>query len=99
MATITVLYPQGTKFDMDYYKAKHMPLVHNSWKKYGLTSWKVLTFPSDAPYSVQATLEFDSFANFEKASTSPEAQEVFGDVKNFSDNGPTLLAGNIVATS
>lgn len=27
MATISVLYPAGTKFDLDYYMATHMPLV------------------------------------------------------------------------
>jgi hypothetical protein len=58
MASVTVLYPQGAKFDMDYYMAKHIPLVASKWTKDGLKGWKVLKFNDDAPYCVQATLEW-----------------------------------------
>lgn len=60
----TVVYPQGCKFDKDYYKSKHMPLVEENWKKYGLKSWKVLYLPDDAPYTVQALLEWDNVGTF-----------------------------------
>lgn len=42
-ATITVVYPQGGKFDMDYYKSTHMPLVQKKWSSHGLTSCKPTT--------------------------------------------------------
>lgn len=57
---VTVIYPQGAKFDKDYYKSTHMPLVEKNWKSYGLKSWKVVYFPDDAPYSVQALLEWEN---------------------------------------
>lgn len=39
-ATVTVVYPQGAKFNMDYYKSTHMPLVQEKWGSMGLTSCK-----------------------------------------------------------
>jgi len=99
MATATVIYPKGTTFNMDYYKKTHMPLVMEKWGPHGLKSWKVLQFGDDAPYTVQATLEFGSMEDFQKAGGSPEAKEVMGDVKNFSDKDPVIMAGPIVASS
>lgn len=99
MATVTVVYPSGGKFDMDYYMSTHMPLVEKHWKSYGLKSWKVLKFGDDKPYSVQATLEWGSMADFEKAASGPEVSTVMGDIPNFSDKEPVLLPGEIVGTS
>lgn len=97
--TITVVYPQGAKFNMDYYMATHMPLVQKRWSQYGLKSWKVLKFGEDTPYCVQATLEFDSIESFQTAASSEEAKEVLGDIPNFSDKEPVIMPGEIVGTS
>jgi len=99
MATVTVLYPKGVKFNMDYYMSTHMPLVQSKWSQYGLTSWKVLKFGEDAPYLVQATLEFKSMDDFHKAGAGPEVGDVMADVKNFSDKEPVLMPGDVVGTS
>lgn len=99
MATTTVLYPQGTNFKMDYYLSSHMPLVHKKLGPHGLTSWKVLEFPPDAPYLVQATLEWESQDKFQAAAASPEMKEVLDDVPNFADKQPTLMPGAIKGTS
>ncbi len=72
MAETTVLYPKGTKFNMDYYLSSHMPLVGNSFKSKGLKGWKVLDFGSEAEYCVQATLEWDSQKSFETAAATEE---------------------------
>ena len=77
----------------------HMPLVQKNWEQYGLKSWKVLKFGDDAPYCVQATLEWGSMDNFKTAASSESAGEVMGDIKNFSDKDPILLAGELVGTS
>ena len=84
---------------MSYYMSTHMPLVQKNWSAYGLKSWKVLQFPADAPYCVQATLEWGSIDEFQKAATSESAKEVLGDVKNFSDKDPVLFSGEAVGTS
>ena len=97
--TVTVVYPQGAKFNMDYYMSTHMPLVAKHWNSYGLQSWKVLKFGDDSPYCVQATLEWDSLDSFNKAASSDSASEVLGDIKNFSDKDPVLMPGEIVGTS
>ncbi|KAK3720102.1 hypothetical protein LTR37_003925 [Vermiconidia calcicola] len=99
MATITVLYPQGAKFNMDYYMSTHMPLVQKKWTSYGLNSWKVLKFGDDAPHCVQATLEFKDMDAFKSAASGEEAGEVMGDIPNFCDKQPILLQGEVVGTS
>ncbi|CAJ2505467.1 Uu.00g128610.m01.CDS01 [Anthostomella pinea] len=94
---ISVIYPAGTKFDMDYYLKSHMPLVQKKWAPYGLTSWKVAHYTNEgAPYVVQAWLEFGSADQWAKASASPEAKEVMGDIPNFSDKQPAMLIGDVV---
>ena len=98
-ATVTVLYPKGVKFNMDYYMSTHMPLVQKNWQSYGLQSWKVLEFGDDAPYKVQATLEWGSMDDFKKASSGPETKDVLGDVPNFADKEPILMPGEVVGTS
>ena len=55
-AETTVLYPKGTKFNMDYYMSNHMPLVGKNLSSKGLTSWRVVDFGPDADFCVQATL-------------------------------------------
>jgi len=98
--TITILYPStaDAKFDMTYYLSKHMPLVQKTWGPEGLKAWKVLKFPADAAYSVQATLEFDTIEDFQKAASGESAKVVFGDVANFSNQQPTVLTGEVLAS-
>lgn len=60
----TVLYPQEAKFDKAYYKSSHMPLVEKNWKQYGLKKWQVIYLPSDAPYCVQAILEWGDVSKY-----------------------------------
>ncbi|KAM0717515.1 hypothetical protein Q7P37_007367 [Cladosporium fusiforme] len=97
-ATTTVIYEKGTDFKMDYYLKTHMPLVQQKWSEYGLKSWKVLQFPDDAPYCVQATLEWGSMDDFKKAATSPALQDIMDDVKNFSNTTPKLMTGQLVGS-
>lgn len=84
---------------MSYYMKTHMPLVASKWGQFGLKSWKVLQFASDAPYCVQATLEWGDITEFQKAAQSAEAKEVLGDVKNFADKDPVLFTGSVEGTS
>ncbi|TKA36429.1 hypothetical protein B0A54_12443 [Friedmanniomyces endolithicus] len=105
MAETTVLYPKGTKFNMDYYLSSHMPLVGNSFKSKGLKGWKVLDFGSEAEYCVQATLEWDSQKSFETAAATEEMVRTFyecwkimDDVPNFSDKQPMLIPGIVKGT-
>ena len=101
-ATITVLYPEadGATFDMDYYLAKHMPMVARRFGAHGMTGWRVErivgTPTSDkAAFSVKATLEFGSPEGF-KAALAAEGGPVIGDVPNFTTLKPEFLIGEVV---
>ena len=98
-AHVTVLYPKGVDFKLDYYKSTHMPLVSKHLTQYGLKSWSVLDLGEDAPYKIQATLYWDNMADFQKAASSEEMKEILADVPNFSNKDPVLMPGTIVATS
>ncbi|KAI0014872.1 hypothetical protein F4780DRAFT_773925 [Xylariomycetidae sp. FL0641] len=96
-ATVSVVYPAGTKFDMDYYLSTHMPLVQSTWTSFGLKSWKVAKYTNDgAAYVVQAWLEWEHLDQWAKASQAPEAKKVFDDIAKFSDQSPQILAGEVM---
>lgn len=65
----------------------------------GLKGWSVIEFDDDAPYKVQATLDWGSVEEVTKAVESEVAQTVFGDIPNFSDKQPVVLKGPIIAKS
>ena len=101
-AAITVLYPNvdDATFDLDYYLAKHMPLVMRLFGPHGMTGWRVSRLvgtPTGArsPYSIAATLEFPTPEAF-KAALAAEAKAVLGDVPNFSNKEPVIMIGEIV---
>lgn len=99
MATTTILYPAGAKFNMEYYLSSHMPLAAKHWEPLGLKSWKVTQLGEDSPYCVQSLLEWDSMEDFGKAIASPETKTIQDDVPNFSDKAPIIMAGGVVGKS
>ena len=103
--TITVLYEntEDATFDLDYYMAKHMPLVGEKFKPFGLKGWRVLKAGSGLSgekslYSIIALLEFDSADQF-KAAVAAEGGPVFGDVPNFSNKSPVVVIGDSVGAA
>ncbi|KAJ4345427.1 uncharacterized protein N0V89_011557 [Didymosphaeria variabile] len=97
---VFVMYPRKATFDMKYYLATHMPLVKKHWTQYGLTKYTVTQYEDpESPYSVGCVLEFDSMDSYKKAGAGPEKDEVFGDIPNFSNEKPTLFAGEVTGTS
>ena len=101
--TITVLYPALVQFNMDYYLSKHMIMVHNNLKSFGMTGWRVsknLTTGSggESPYAVTCELYLDSLEDFKKG-MEKHGEEILGDVSNFSDKEPVLMVGELSGTS
>ena len=93
--TITVQYENvdDATFDLDYYMAKHMPLVDERFKPFGIKGWRVLKavgMPTgEKPmYSIIANLEFDTAEQF-KAAVAAEGHDVFGDVPNLATRRPS----------
>ncbi|KAI0186623.1 hypothetical protein EV127DRAFT_438127 [Xylaria flabelliformis] len=96
----SVVYEKGVTFDMDYYLASHMPLVQKLWGPYGLKSWKVVHYTSpDAPYAVQAWLEWESKEAADKGFPSSDGATIFADVSKFSDKPATAITGELVGSA
>ena len=103
--TITVLYENvdDATFDLGYYLSKHMPLVDEKFKPFGIKGWRVLQavgtpFGGKPRYSIIATLEFDSADQFH-AAVAAEGGPVFGDVPNFSNKEPVVVIGDLVGSA
>jgi uncharacterized protein (TIGR02118 family) len=104
--TATVLYPAtpSSTFDMSYYLSSHMPLVAEKWGPFGLQAWSVVNLTNEhdgglkPPYSVQATLVWDKAESI-KTAIDKEGEVVFGDVKNFSNEAPVFMVGEVVGSS
>jgi uncharacterized protein (TIGR02118 family) len=104
MATVSVLYPKasGTRFDYDYYENTHLPLVGKRWANAGLVSGEALlgrsaADGSDAPYFAIGILHFESPAALTAAMTGEHAQEVIGDIANFTDVQPVIQINDRIA--
>ncbi|KAI0178693.1 hypothetical protein GGR52DRAFT_569600 [Hypoxylon sp. FL1284] len=94
---ISVRYPMGSKFNMDYYLSVHLPLIKKNWGPFGLKGWKVAEYSgSEDPWCVVGWFEFEGPDHWAKAASSDEGKEVFGDIPNFTDKGATTLTGSVV---
>ena len=84
---VTLLYPKGTIFNIDYYLSHHQPLVREWWSPMGMASFKVVELSTNAPYLVQAIMEWDNLQHFDEATKD---MEVMGDIPNFSNKQPIM---------
>ncbi|CAI4214302.1 unnamed protein product [Parascedosporium putredinis] len=99
MATVTILYESGPKFDVQYYITKHFALVEEKWGPLGLLSWEVVEFEEGSPYQIQATTKWKSIEAFEAAAGNQEVMAaVIGDVPNYTTAKPTFLKGKTVGS-
>ena len=78
-----------TRFDRDYYVERHLPLVLEAWRSYGLDGLAAF-FPAVAEAGTIAVCEclFRDEAAVERAFASPEAPAVMADVARFTDAAP-----------
>lgn len=89
MILVSVMYPAGGRFDMDYYLGHHMPLVRERWSSFGLHEARIVRGVStpdggEAPYQVMALLTWASQEAFGKAAAA-HGPDIFGDIPNFTD--------------
>ncbi|MDD2877281.1 MAG: EthD family reductase [Acidiphilium sp.] len=103
MIAVTVLYPQTatSHFDIDYYHANHMKMVHELWDSMGLRGTRVLhgkPGPDNAPpaFAVMTILDFESLDDFGKA-VSAHGGPIMGDIPNFTNVQPSLQINDIAA--
>ena len=97
-AQVIVAYPRNkdSTFNKEYYLSTHMPLVAKYWKKHGLKSFAVTEFAADLPYSYSVVMEFESYEGWGAAAADANTKEIMEDVKNFSNEQPILLHGNVI---
>ena len=79
-----------------------MHLVTKHWKQYGLLDWQVITFDQGPDgsklYSIASTMTWSTAEGFQKAMGSESAAELMEDLKNYSDQNPIFLVGNVAAS-
>ena len=91
----TLYYPADAKVDLKYCKEKHMALVMEKMRPSGMKGWTMLELGEGPdgmrPYSVQTISEWESEEAFKKWMGSNGMEAIMADVKNFSDQSPTMF--------
>ena len=102
MIKVSVMYPNkpGVRFDHDYYRDKHMPLIARrmgAGLKYYTVDKGLSGGASDVPptYVGMCHLLCDSLESYTSA-FGPHAQELFGDIRNFTDQTPVVQISEVV---
>jgi uncharacterized protein (TIGR02118 family) len=101
MIKVSVMYPRhdGAKFDMDYYCAKHMPLVQQklgaALRGLSVDAGLGGAQPGSAPaYVAIGHLLFDSPESFQQA-FEPHADAILGDIPNYTDIEPVIQISDV----
>ena len=92
--TVYVTYPgdASTRFDREYYVARHVPLVVESWGPHGLLSCAAFFPPDDGAGTIAiAECRFRDEAALRTALASPETSRVMSDVARFTDADPAQV--------
>ena len=102
MIKVSVMYPQspGTRFDHDYYRDKHLPLIKRSMgaalKYYTIDKELPAGAPGGAaPYVAMCHLMCDSLESYQ-ASFGPHGQEIKADIRKFTDRTPITQFSQVV---
>jgi uncharacterized protein (TIGR02118 family) len=103
MIRVTVLYPNesGKKFDVDYYTNKHMKLVTDRLKSFGVVRTEVDKGVAGgapgapAPYVCIGHVYFNSLADFQKG-MGAHGPEIMADIPNYTNIEPTMQISEIV---
>ena len=102
MIKVSVMYPNtpGVRFNHDYYRDTHMPLVKarmgDRCKYYTIDKGLAGGAPgAPATYVGMCHIFCESVADFE-AGFSPHAEEILGDIPNYTDLSPVIQISEVV---
>lgn len=102
MIQISVMYPDqpDARFDMTYYTEIHLPLVQRltgpACRKVAAQRGVTGAGPGSRPaYVAMGHLYFDSVQDFERA-FAPHAEQILGDLPNFTNLQPTIQISDVV---
>lgn len=96
MICVAVIYPNaaGVKFDINYYRYQHLPLVRECYGPFGLSGLEMDEALSKqgknaAPYLAIAYMLFSSIEEFMGA-YKEVGEKVMADISNFTDIEPVI---------
>lgn len=94
MIRLSVYYPktEGSTFDHDYYRDKHVPLALKTW---GLAHAEI-DKGLDGPYVAGVHFKFESQDAVAAAMGSPGTGDVLADVANYTNIQPVIQTSEIV---
>ncbi|PYM62491.1 MAG: EthD family reductase [Candidatus Rokuibacteriota bacterium] len=103
MIRVSVLYPasEGKKFDVDYYRNKHMKLATERLKPFGLIRTEVDkgvaggTPGAPAPYVAACHFYFNAIADFQKG-MGTHGKELIADIPNYTNIQPQIQISEII---
>jgi len=102
MIKVSVMYPntQGGRFDHDYYRDKHMPLVKarlgDACKFYTIDKGLAGGAPgAPATYVGMCHIYCDSVEAFQSG-FGPHAKEIMADIPNYTDQSPVIQISEVV---
>ena len=95
MIKVTVLYPagEGSTFDHEYYKVKHMEIVNRTLKPSKIEIDKGV---DGQPFMAGCHLFFDSMEAMQAGMGSPDAGESMTDIPNFTTVQPQIQISEVV---
>jgi uncharacterized protein (TIGR02118 family) len=103
MFNISSIYPKkdGYRFDFDYYLNKHMPMsierlsVAKGFKGVSVERGIDIESPTiESSYVAMCHYYFDSLEDF-MAAFAPHAEELQGDIANYTDIEPTIQINEV----
>jgi uncharacterized protein (TIGR02118 family) len=102
MIKVSVMYPNtpGGRFDHDYYRDKHMPLVKarmgDACRSYTVDKGMAGGAPgAPATYVGMCHIFCDSVEAFQ-AGFGPHAKEIMADIPNYTDQSPVIQISEVV---
>jgi uncharacterized protein (TIGR02118 family) len=95
MIRLSVLYPktEGARFDHDYYRDNHVPMVAKMWGVERVEVDKGI----DGPYEGVSHFYFASMDEMGAAMSGEGTGEVLADVPNYTDLQPVMQISEIVS--
>ena len=101
MIKVSVFYPnnEGSKFDIDYYCNRHMPMVQQklgtACKGAAVEQGIAGPTPGSRPaFVAMGHIYFDSVETFQTA-FGPHADAIMADIPNYTDIQPTLQISDV----
>ena len=102
MVKVSVMYPNtpGARFNHDYYRDKHMPLVKSrmgdSCKYYTVDKGIAGGAPGTPPTYVGMCHIFSESVEAFQAGFGPHTKEILADIANYTDLAPVMQVSEVV---